>query len=389
MDTNRGTTNPHNAGSARPYDAIVIGGGQAGLAMGYYLAHAGLRFTILDAGRRIGQAWEERYDSLRLFTPAEYNGLPGMPYPAPHGYYPTKDEAAAYLRSYARHFALPVWLKTRVTSLVHAGSGANAGDEGGLFHLETSRGPFAARRVIVATGPFQRPHTPDFAARLAPDVFQIHSAAYRNPSQLPPGDVLIVGAGNSGAQIAEELSHREDQRGSVSLAVSEMPPRLPQRLLGRDILWWLEKTGLLAVPAHTRLGQRLRRANPLIGTSLPRLLKDGRITLRPRVSDADGRDVVFADGTPGQFVAIVWATGYRPDYSWLHVPVLDERGTPVHTRGVTTVPGLYFLGLYWQHRRDSALLGGVKRDAAFLAEHIGAGTAAAAAPRAALTPQPA
>ncbi|HMQ33401.1 MAG TPA: FAD-dependent oxidoreductase [Chloroflexaceae bacterium] len=338
-------------------DVVVVGGGQAGLAMGYELAQRGYRFVILEAAPAIGQTWRERYDSLTLFTPAQYSSLPGMPFPKPADTYPRKDEVAAYLERYVAAFKLPVRLNTRVVAVREGGPG---------FVVETAAETYAARSVVVATGPFQQPFTPPFAADLAPTILQLHSSAYRNPGQLPPGPVLVVGAGNSGVQIAEELA----QTHEVTLAVGKRPPTLPQRLLGRDIFWWLHRLGLMQVPASSLLGRRMRRLDPLIGTDLGRLTRERRVRLVGRALGASGATVRFADGQDAPFASVIWATGFRPSYVWLDVPVLDPHGTPVHQRGVTEVPGFYFVGLSWLHRRGSALLGGVGSDAAFLASHI-------------------
>lgn len=344
-------------------DVVVVGGGQAGLAVGYELAQRGCRFIILEAAPAIGQTWRDRYDSLTLFTPAQYSSLPGMSFPKPTDTYPTKDEVAAYLERYVAAFALPVRLNTPVTAVRQGGPG---------FLVETATETYAARAVVVATGPFQQPFTPSFAADLDSTVAQLHSSAYRNPGQLPPGPVLVVGAGNSGVQIAEELSKTRD----VTLAVGKRPPTLPQRLLGRDIFWWLHQLGLMQVSAASLLGRRMRRLDPLIGIDLGRLARERGVRLVGRALGTAGATVRFANGQAVSFASVIWATGFRPSYAWLDVPVLDPQGAPVHQRGVAEVPGFYFVGLSWLHRRGSALLGGVGNDAAFLASHIAARLAA-------------
>jgi putative flavoprotein involved in K+ transport len=220
--------------------------------------------------------------------------------------------------------------------------------------------------VVVATGPFQVPFVPAGADKLDPSVTQVHSANYRNPQTLPNGPVLVVGGGNSGLQIAEELAATRP----VEVSVGEIPPMLPQRLLGRDLFWWLTRLGLMRVPAETRLGRRVQaRGEFVIGTNRRRLNRAG-VGVRPRLVDADGRIVRFADGDTRQVRVVIWATGYRSDYSWIHIPDLVEDGRVAHRRGVTDVPGLYFLGLSWQHTRGSALLGFVNDDAAHLADRI-------------------
>jgi len=346
-------------------DVIVVGAGQAGLAIGWYLARLGLRFLVLEASAELGRSWRSRWDSLTLFTPAQYDALPGMPFPAPADTYPTKEPVADYLRAYADAFRLPVRLNSRVTSLGRSGDG---------FEVRTADETFSARRVVVATGPFQIPFVPPAAGGLDSAVTQLHSADYRNPQALPDGPVLVVGGGNSGLQIAEELS--ASRRVDVSIGTS--PPMLPQRLAGRDLFWWLTRLGLMRVPAESRLGRRVQaRGEFVIGTSR-RQLKRAGVTFRPRLVGADGRTVRFADGSTLDVGVVVWATGYRSDYSWISVPGVVRNGRVAHRRGVTDVPGLYFLGLSWQHTRGSALLGFLDEDARHIADRIAADRAATA-----------
>jgi len=346
-------------------DVIVVGAGQAGLAIGWYLARLGLRFQVLEASAELGRSWRSRWDSLTLFTPAQYDALPGMPFPAPADTYPTKEPVADYLRAYADAFRLPVRLNSRVTSLGRSGDG---------FEVRTADETFSARRVVVATGPFQVPFVPPAAGGLDSAVTQLHSADYRNPQALPDGPVLVVGGGNSGLQIAEELS--ASRRVDVSIGTS--PPMLPQRLAGRDLFWWLTRLGLMRVPAESRLGRRVQaRGEFVIGTSR-RQLKRAGVTFRPRLVGADGRTVRFADGSTLDVGVVVWATGYRSDYSWISVPGVVRNGRVAHRRGVTDVPGLYFLGLSWQHTRGSALLGFLDEDARHIADRIAADRAATA-----------
>ena len=346
-------------------DVIVVGAGQAGLAIAWYLARLGLRFQVLEASAELGQSWRSRWDSLTLFTPAQYDALPGMPFPAPADTYPTKEPVADYLRAYADAFRLPVRLNARVTSLSRSGDG---------FEVRTADETFSARRVVVATGPFQVPFVPPAAGGLDSPVTQLHSADYRNPQALPDGPVLVVGGGNSGLQIAEELS--ASRRVDVSIGTS--PPMLPQRLAGRDLFWWLTRLGLMRVPAESRLGRRVQaRGEFVIGTSR-RQLKRAGVTFRPRLVGADGRTVRFADGSTLDVGVVVWATGYRSDYSWISVPGVVRNGRVAHRRGVTDVPGLYFLGLSWQHTRGSALLGFLDEDARHIADRIAADRAATA-----------
>ena len=340
-------------------DVLVVGAGQAGLALGWHLARTGRSFLLVDAGPEIGHVWRSRWDSLRLFTPADYDSLPGLPFPGPADGYPGKDAVADYLRGYAARFELPVRLHTRVSRLTrHAGG----------YRADTTTGVVTARQVVVATGPFQTPYTPPCAADLARTVVQVHSADYRNPDQLPDGPVLVVGAANSGLQIALELAGAGRR---VTVSAGSRPPMLPQRLLGRDLFWWLTRTGALRASAGSPIARRMRARGDLVIGTRPRDVARAGITEAPRLVRADGRTIRFEDGRELGVSAVVWATGYRSDHRWLDVPgVLDDDGRPRHVRGLTAAPGLAFLGLPWQHTRGSALLGCVGQDAAWLADRL-------------------
>ena len=338
------------------YDVLVVGAGQAGLTIGYYLKHAGLRFLIVDAADSVGSAWRQRWESLVLFTPRRYNAMPGLSFEGDADREPTRDEVIDYLYRYAAELDLPMELGSRVIALDH---------REGRYVAQLSGRTIHADQVVVATGPFQQPRIPPFAAGVAPDVYQTHSTGYRRPSDLPPGQVVVVGGGNTGYQIAEELAADHQ----VVLAVGSRQTPLPQRLLGRQLFWWLTKLGMQRISVDSRLGRRLSGRETLIGSSPAKAKRKG-VTLKPRAVDASGRTVRFADGTESEADAIIWATGYQSDYSWVNVPVFDEDGRPRHRRGVTTETGLYFLGLQWQYTRGSALLGFVSDDARYLAQQI-------------------
>ncbi|MGY1739107.1 MULTISPECIES: flavin-containing monooxygenase [unclassified Blastococcus] len=349
------------------HDVLVVGAGQAGLALGHFLAQRGTDFVLLDAGPEIGHSWRSRWDSLRLFSPAQYDSLPGMPFPAPADTHPGKDDVADYLAAYAARFDLPVRTDSPVLELYREADGS--------FAAMTPTGTVRAGQVVVATGPFQTPHVPAVAAQLDADVPQLHSAAYRNPAQVPGGGrVLVVGAANSGMQIAAELATTQ----AVTVAVGSAPLQLPQRVAGRDLFTWLTRSGFFTVPADSRIARRLRaRGDLVIGSRRSDLRRRG-IDLRPRLTGFTGRTATFADGGTTEVDAVVWATGYRSDHSWLDVPGVVVDGQVRHDAGVTDVPGLYFLGLPWQTCRGSALLGFVGADAALLSDRIAADRARSA-----------
>jgi putative flavoprotein involved in K+ transport len=338
------------------FDVVVVGAGQAGLAIGHFLQRQGRRFVVVEAGS-IASAWRQRWESLTLFTPRRYSSLPGLPFPGDPDGYPTRDEVVAYLEEYADRFGLPIEEHARVRRLT---------SEDLRFVLELDGRSITAHQVVVATGPFQTPYVPDAAERLAPDVFQIHATGYRKPADIPDGRVLVVGGGNTGFQIAKELSATH----TVVLAVGSRQTPLPQRLLGRDLFWWLTTSHLFNTTVESRLGRRLSTRETLIGSSPRELRRRYGVELKPRAVDANGRAIRFADGSEIDVDALLWATGYRPDYSWIDLPVFDDAGRLRHRRGVTHVPGLYFLGLTWQHTRGSALIGWVQDDAEFIADEI-------------------
>jgi putative flavoprotein involved in K+ transport len=344
----------------RRYEVIVIGGGQAGLAAGYYLTQQGRKFTILDAAAAPAAAWRARWESLTLFTPARYDSLPGRAFPGDPDSYPNRDRVVAYLSDYTRHFALPVELDSHVRSV-------RADERGYLVELDDRT--YEADQVILATGPYQVPRVPAITSGLHPDVVQFHSAEYRTRDALPPGPVLVVGGGNTGFQIAAELAATHE----VHLSIGSRQVPLPQRFLGRDLFRWLELTGLMGRTVTSRIGQRMKDRDTLIGSSPRGLRRTHGVVLRPRATAAAGAEVTFSDETSLTVSTVIWATGFGLDHSWINVPAaFDAGGRVVHKRGVTASAGLYFLGLPWQHTRGSALLGWIKDDAEYLAEQIAA-----------------
>jgi putative flavoprotein involved in K+ transport len=271
---------------------------------------------------------------------------------------PRRDEVVDYLTEYAEHFDLPVELGSRVRSVVEVA--------GGGYRVELEGRAYVAEQVVVATGSFQVPFVPAIGGQLDPRVRQMHSTAYRSPRDVPYGTVLVVGGGNTGFQIAEELS--ESHEVHLSIGSRQMP--LPQRILGRDLFWYLEGTGLIRKSVETRIGRRMAGRDTLIG-STPRRIRKYGVRLHGRAIEVvDGTAVAFADGERLEPGAVIWATGFRPDQSWIAAPVFGEDGRVAHKRGVTAAPGLYFVGLSWQHTRGSALLGWVGDDAEFIARQI-------------------
>jgi putative flavoprotein involved in K+ transport len=341
-------------------EVVVVGGSQAGLAIGYFLAQQGCDFTILEAAGEPAATWRGRWESLHLFTSARYDSLPGLTFPGDPDRYPSKDEVADYLTDYARRFDLPVELGSRVSSVRRTNA---------TYLVELDGRAIEADQVVVATGPFQTAFVPTIAEGLDAAVVQMHSTAYRSPEDIPDGRVLVVGGGNTGYQIAEELSASRE----VHISIGSPQKPLPQRILGRDLFWYLDKTGLIRKTRDTRIGRRLQANEDTLIGSRPRGLRRRGVEFHARTLDAAGSTVTFSDDTKLDVRTVIWATGFRLDHSWMDVSVFDAHGAVVHKRGVTASPGLYFIGLPWQHTRGSALLGFVKDDAEYLAEQIGAG----------------
>jgi putative flavoprotein involved in K+ transport len=340
-------------------EVVVVGGGQAGLAIGYFLSQQGRDFTILEAAAEPAATWRERWDSLKLFTSARYSRLPGLAFPGDPDRYPTRDEVVEYLTAYALRFDLPVEFNSRVRSLSKA-------DE--RFLLAVDDRTYEADQVVVATGPFQVPFVPSLAERFGADVVQLHSSDYRSPEAISRGPVLVVGGGNSGFQIAEELSRAQEVH--VSIGSHQKP--LPQRVLGRDLFWFLDATGLIRKSAESRIGRKLAGRDTLIGPKPKARARRHGLHLHSRTIDAEGSAVGFDDGSQLDVGTVIWATGFRTDHSWIEAPVFDGDGRLIHRRGVTDSPGLYFLGLTWQYTRGSALIGFVEDDARHILHEIDA-----------------
>ena len=344
---------------------LVIGAGQAGLAIGYHLKRRGLPFVIVDENDRVGDAWRKRWDSLRLFTPAAYNGLPGMPFPGPSSLYPTKDETADYLETYARTFELPVRTGVRVDRLSSAGI---------RFAAACGEDVLSANDVVVATGAYHHPRVPPFAAALDANIYQIHSSGYRNPSQLREGGVLVVGAGNSGAEIAMELArhHRTWLSGPDTGQEPTRAGSVPDRFF--TPIMWLVATRFTV---KTRIGRRLRDhfLDPPRGIPLARVRRKNIVAAG---IERVGRVTAVREGYPQledervlQVSNVIWCTGYEPDFGWIDLALPTRRGLPIQDRGIVeSVPGLYFMGLPFQYSLSSALVGGAGRDAKHIADHI-------------------
>jgi putative flavoprotein involved in K+ transport len=344
-------------------DTVVIGAGQSGLATSRRLQQRDVDHVVLDRHPRIGDAWRRRWDSLKLFTPARFDGLPGMPFPGPAGSYPTKDEMADYLEGYAAAFELPVLTGVEVGGVGRAGH---------RFTVSAADGSVDAANVVVATGAYHRPRVPGFADELGDAVFQLHSSEYRRPSQIPDGAVLVVGAGNSGAEIALELSERHrvwlsgPDTGQEPTAAGSAADRLFV-----PIMWFLASR---VFRITNPIGRKVRDhfLDPPRGIPLGRVrrkdLVEAGIQRVPRTTGTKDGSPLLEDGRVLEASSVVWCTGFVPGFDWIDIPVFDHRGFPVQHRGVVdSVPGLFFMGLPFQYSLSSALVGGVGRDADYVA----------------------
>lgn len=360
--------------SSKRIQTIVIGGGQAGLAVGYQLAKRGLPFLILDGSRRIGDAWRNRWDSLRLFTPARYAGLPGMGFPARGDAFPTKQQMADYLESYAQRFHLPVRTGVKVDEL---------SKDGDRFVVTADGQRFESDNVVVAMANYQSPRVPPFAQDLDPGITQLHSHHYRNPSQLQKGGVLVVGAGNSGADIAIDVaqSHPTWMSGKES---GHIPWQI-ESFVGRFFLVRLIKfIGHHLLTVSTPIGRKVRpkllsQAAPLVRVK-PQDLVNAGIERVPRVVGVREGRPLLADDRTLDVKNVIWCTGYHPGFSWIRLPIFGEKGEPIHERGIVSrVQGLFFVGLHYLYAMSSATIIGVGRDAERVAKAIASRTRVAQA----------
>lgn len=354
--------------NAEHHDVVVIGAGQAGLSVGYHLSRKGIDHVILDGAARIGDIWRKRWDSLRLFTPAKFDSLDGFRFPANGDAFPTKDQMADYLESYAGRFGLPVRLNARAKDLRKAN---------GRFRVETTDGVYDANQVVVAAASYQKPRVPEFARDLDAQVFQMHSHEYRNPAQLPDGPVLLIGAGNSGAEIAMDLARTH----TVYLSgrdVGHIPFDIAG-FLGRKLLVRLVIRGVFhhVLTMRTPMGRKFRsnmhgHGMPLIRTRPGQLARAGVRRIGKITGISDGK-ALANDGAKVSFASVIWCTGFHSGFDWIDLPVLDAHGTPRHRFGKSTdVDGLYFVGLHFQYAVSSTMVAGVGRDARRVARWIAA-----------------
>jgi putative flavoprotein involved in K+ transport len=347
-------------------ETVIVGGGQAGLATGYHLSKRGRPFVILDASARVGDPWRKRWDSLRLYSPAAYDGLPGLPFPARRNSYPTAHQMADYLEAYAGQFELPVIPGTTVETLSR---------DGARYALTAGERTFEADNVVVATGVMQKPFVPSFAGELDPRIRQLHSNDYRGLSQLQEGAVLVVGASHSGSDIAYETAARHPTiLSGVDTGQIPVPIETRRGRLGFRMLFFV---GSHILTADTPMG---RKARPHIRQGGAPLLRYRRKDLRAagvervlaRTAGVQDGLPVLDDGRVLDVQNVVWCTGFRPDYSWIKVPLaVGEDGFPVQYRGVVdSAPGLYFVGMLFLHSFASMLIAGSGRDAERVATHI-------------------
>jgi putative flavoprotein involved in K+ transport len=341
------------------YDFIIIGAAQAGLSMAYELNQQGKKYLVIDKEDEIGASWLKRWDSLKLFTPSEFNNLKGLDFPKPKGHYPDKYEVANYFKAYVDEFKIPIQFNTLVTEIQ---------DKVDYFVVKHKDGFLEAEQVIIATGPFHIPYTPPFHKKINNTIIQIHSDHYKNPDQLQEGKAMVVGAGDSGFQILDEISNTDRE---VYFSGETNVKTLPQEFLGKTLWWWFTKTGYLSFSKESWLGKKISESKqPVIGVDVKGILNKKNVIPVGKSIDAYQNVVVTEKAKLSDVKNIIWATGYRPKFDWIDGLELDKNGYPVHHRGVSNVDGLYFIGLPWLHTRASATLGGIKKDADYLGDYI-------------------
>lgn len=340
-------------------DFVVIGAGQAGLAIGKKLKDRGYNYVILDSSKEIGASWLKRWDSLKLFTPTEFNHLEGFPFPMKDGEYPDKYEVADYFKKYVDYFNLPVQLNTLVKSIEKKVD---------TYFIHTSQGDLRSKAVVVATGPFHTPFTPKCSSKINENVLQLHSKQYLNTDQLQDGDCLVVGGGDSGFQILQEVANTGRK---VYFSGPSKVQTIPQQILGKTLWWWFDKLGVLSVNKYSWIGKKLSKTmQPIIGTDVKGILNMPNVTRVDRTTDANENEIFFGNKSINGIRNIIWSTGFRPNFSWIKDIQLDDEGYPKNYRGVSETPGLFFIGLPWMYTRGSATLGGVAKDATYLIDKI-------------------
>ena len=354
-------------------ETVVIGAGQAGLATGYQLQRRGRAFVIVDGNRRVGDNWRQQWDTLQLYTPAKYDGLPGMPFPARPWSYPGKDEVANYLESYAAQWQLPIRLSTRVKSVDATPSG---------YLVTTNVDAIECDNVVVATGTFGRtPNVPDFAHELDPAILQLHSSEYRRPEQLNDGPVLVVGASHSGTDIAYEVAQTRPTAlcGRDCGSIPVRPGSKPARLVLPLIVFVWRHVLTRRTPMGRKLMPKIRfHGAPMLRVKRSDLARRGVQRVEQRVVGVRDGKPELGDGTTVDARSIVWCTGFRQAFDWIQLPILRDDGWPDEIRGVVrSAPGLYFCGLAFQYAFSSMVLPGVRRDTDYVARHIAARSAAA------------
>ena len=341
-------------------DYAIIGGAQAGLSIAYHLKKMSKNFIVVDGGKEIGGSWLDRWDSLTLFTPAEYNNLPGLKFDAPKGYYPNKVEVANYFKTYVKEYNIPIQFNTLITSVRKTEKG---------FQVSHKDGEFETKNVIIATGPFHTPYTPPCHTKISNQTIQMHSDFYKAPYQLKDGDALVVGGGDSGYQILDELS--KDKTRAVYFSGDTSVKSIPQKFLGKTLWWWFNLFGFLSFNKYSWIGKKIASiTQPVIGTDTKEILSRKNVIATGRTNDALNDKIYFESGEVSTIKNIIWATGYRPNFTWIEGLELDKDNYPKNYRGISNIDGLYFIGLPWMHTRGSATIGGVSNDAQHLANTI-------------------